>query len=137
MPIKHWPQIPTAGFRVAHPAPSRITLVVFASLVLSGVLLFAPRTTLAITCGFGTDIGGGVCRGFLTTTGSNQTFTSPSDWNNSNNTIECIGAGGSGGAVRGSTTNDATGGGGGAIDQQFQFCKPGSNDRYISYRPRR
>jgi hypothetical protein len=82
----------------------------------------------AITCGRGTDIGGGVCREFLTTTGSNQTYTSPADWNNSNNSIEIIGAGGSGAATRGSTTVVATGGGGGAYAKitSFSFATPGT-----------
>lgn len=97
--------------------------------VLVGSLLFVePKGSAAITCGFGTDIGGGVCRGFLVSpTGSNQTFTSPSDWNNSNNTIEVIGAGGSGGASQISTNGRATGGGGGAWSKitNFSFASPG------------
>ncbi len=82
----------------------------------------------AVACGFGTDIGGGVCQGFLTVTGSNQTFTSPSDWNNSNNTIECIGAGASGAATHGSTTTTATGGGAGAYSSisKLTFATPGT-----------
>lgn len=90
---------------------------------------FTPvKKVKAITCGFGTDIGGGVCRGFLTTTGSNQTFTSPADWNNSNNTIEVMGAGGSGAATNGSATTVATGGGAGAYAQitNFSFAQPGT-----------
>lgn len=89
----------------------------------------------AITCGFGAEIGtSGVCRGFLTVTGSNQTWTSPSDWDNSNNTIECIGAGGSGGAVKGSSTATATGGGGGAYSliNDFYVANPGTTQ--ITYR---
>lgn len=51
---------------------------------------------------------------FLTST-SSSTYTLPSDWNNSNNTIECIGGGGSGGASNRSTSvaSCAAGGGGG------------------------
>ncbi len=87
------------------------------------------QETKAITCGFGSEIGtSGVCRGLLTTSGSNQTWTSPADWNNSNNTIECIGAGGSGGAVLGDSTNVATGGGGGAYSliSNFTVATPGT-----------
>ena len=61
----------------------------------------------AITCGFGSDIGGGQCRGFLTTTGAG-TWSVPSDWSN-NNKIEAIGGGGG----SGTSPADATGGGGG------------------------
>jgi hypothetical protein len=91
------------------------------------------KTAQAIDCGFGTDIGGGVCRGFLTTTGSLLTWTSPADWNNDDNYIEVIGAGGSGGAVRGST-NNATGGGGGAYARidNFEITTPGTTT--ASYR---
>jgi len=83
----------------------------------------------AITCGFGAEIGTtGVCRGFLTVTGSNQTWTSPSDWNNSNNTIEAIGAGGSGGGRAKSSSEVATGGGGGAYSliSNFVIADPGT-----------
>jgi YD repeat-containing protein len=64
-------------------------------------------STQAIACGFGADIGGGQCRGYLT---SGTTFTVPSDWT-STNTIEAIGGGG--GAGKGGAGNDAAGGGGG------------------------
>lgn len=47
---------------------------------------------------------------FLTTAGSNQTYSTPSDWNNSNNSVEGIG-GGASGAVNNS---NFFGGGGGA-----------------------
>lgn len=47
-------------------------------------------------------------------TGSNQTYTVPADWNNSNNNIQVIGAGGSGGNAKPvSGTRYGTGGGGG------------------------
>lgn len=59
------------------------------------------------SCGFGTYIGNGTCRGYLTAAGA-HTWTVPSDWNSSSNTIEVIG-GGSGG-----TGGGGTGGGGGA-----------------------
>lgn len=50
---------------------------------------------------------------FLTTTGSNQTYTKPSDWNDSNNTIESIGGGASGGVANRSTATRSFGSGGG------------------------
>jgi hypothetical protein len=48
-------------------------------------------------------------------TGSNQTYNVPSDWNSANNSIECLGAGGSGGALRHANTGIRyySGGGGG------------------------
>lgn len=57
----------------------------------------------------------------------NQTYTSPADWNNSNNTVEMIGAGGSGG-VSGTGTGHATGGGGGSYVKitNFSFATPGT-----------
>lgn len=62
----------------------------------------------------------------LTTTGSNQTYTSPSDWDNNNNQIECLGGAGSGG--RTSATVHATGGGAGAYSAitNFSFASPGT-----------
>ncbi len=94
--------------------------------ILVCLTLLWPVSANAITCGFGTDIGGGVCRGFLTSpTGSNQTFTSPSDWNNASNTIEVIGGGGSGGIT---VSAHATGGGGGGYSSvtNFTFASPGT-----------
>ncbi|MFA4880865.1 MAG: hypothetical protein WC650_04565, partial [Candidatus Doudnabacteria bacterium] len=69
------------------------------------------QKTYAFTCaaaGF-TDIGGGVCRGFITTTGAG-TFTIPSDWTDTNK-IEVIGGGGAGGLQ---AADASAGGGGGA-----------------------
>lgn len=67
---------------------------------------------------------------FLTTpTGSNQTYTSAADWNNSNNSIETLGAGASGGAAWNASSNrTATGGGGGAWNKisNFTFAVPGT-----------
>lgn len=66
---------------------------------------------------------------FITTpAGSLQTSTSPVDWNNSNNSVECVGPGGSGGAQNGATTLETTGGGGGAYSKitNFTFAAPGS-----------
>lgn len=67
-----------------------------------------------------------VTQTILTTTGSNQTYTSPSDWNNSNNQIECLGGGGSG-ALTG-LADPATGGGAGAYSAitNFIFAVPGT-----------
>lgn len=63
----------------------------------------------------------------LTTTGSNQTYTSPTDWNNGNNQIECLGGAGSG-ARTASAAGHATGGGGGAYSliSNFSFASPGT-----------
>lgn len=62
----------------------------------------------------------------LTTTGSNLTYTSPSDWLNASNSIECIGGAGSGGL--GFSTAHGTGGGGGAYSKitNFSFATPGT-----------
>lgn len=61
---------------------------------------------------------------FLTTTGSNQTYTSPGDWNNANNTVELLGGGASGG----SGINHSSGGGGGSYSKisNFSFATPGT-----------
>lgn len=63
-------------------------------------------------------------------TGSNQTYTSPTDWVNGNNSIQTLGAGGSGGCAE--TGSDliriAAGGGGGAWNKivNFAFATPGT-----------
>lgn len=60
-------------------------------------------------------------------TGSNQTFTSPVDWNNGNNSVECIGGGGGGkGGQQGSGAG--AGGGAGAYSKilNFTFAVPGT-----------
>lgn len=65
---------------------------------------------------------------FLTTTGG-ATYTSPSDWNNSDNFIEGIGGAGSGGAACGNNSNShSTGGGGGEYRKiaNFTFATPGT-----------
>lgn len=61
---------------------------------------------------------------FLT---SGTSWSTPGDWNNSDNSIECIGAGGNGAA--GATTNSSGGGGGGAYAKITNVTLSGS----ISY----
>jgi len=61
--------------------------------------------------------------------GSNQTYTSPSDWDNSANSIECVGGGGSGGAYSGgNVAGSASGGGAGCYGKitNFTFATPGT-----------
>src|SRR5262245_37489062 len=62
-------------------------------------------------------------------TGSNQTLNKPSDWNNSSNQIELVGAGG-GGASCNRTGNVATGGGGGEFGTTTQFNFSGASITY-------
>lgn len=69
---------------------------------------------------------------FLSTpTGSNQTYTFPIDWSY-NNTVEVLGAGGSGGAYYGSSgvTGSCCGGGGGAYSKLTGAPKSGSTTTY-------
>lgn len=66
---------------------------------------------------------------FLTTpTGSNQTYTSAVDWNNSNNQVETIASGGSGAARQAPGNAHATGAGAGAWNKilNFTFATPGT-----------
>ncbi len=60
-------------------------------------------------------------------TGSNQTYTSDPTWNNSNNTVDCIGGGGGGGAAFNSDSVNGGGGGGGGHSRNtnFVFAAPG------------
>jgi len=51
-------------------------------------------------------------RVIVLTTDSDPTWTVPADWNNANNTVECIGAGGGGAAGQTGVTFGAGGGGG-------------------------
>jgi len=64
---------------------------------------------------------------FLTTTASSP-VTSASDWNNSNNTVECIGGGASGPGSRAASNVHAGGGGGGSYSKitNFSFAVPGT-----------
>lgn len=64
---------------------------------------------------------------FLTSpTGSNQTWNSPADWNNSDNSIEGIGGGGNGRSL--AIVGHATGGGGGQYAKitNFSVATPGT-----------
>src|SRR3989344_6435759 len=100
-------------FKKAHVALKKLlpslSVVAFV-LAVSSAWLFVPQTAHAITCGFGSDIGGGECRGFITTTGDSS-WTVPDDWNDDDNTVEVIGGGGGGGTSDGA---GRAGGGGGA-----------------------
>lgn len=58
---------------------------------------------------------------YTSPTGSNQTWTAPSDWNTGSNSIEGIGGGGSGGVRFGSVNIGCTGGGGGAYSKIINF----------------
>ncbi len=100
-------------------APHR-TFVIILALVAS-----VPSVTFGITCGFGQDIGGGQCRGYLT---SGSSWTVPADWSSANNTIDAIGGGGgmSGGGMGGISAG-GMGGGGGAFARKANLALvPGS-----------
>lgn len=66
---------------------------------------------------------------YTSPTGSNQTYNKPSDWNDTSNSIECIGAGASG-AITQITNNNNTGGGGGAYSKITNFSFTGSSATY-------
>ncbi len=94
----------------------KILSCILAVLLTLPLTLSFPGFAYATTCGAGsnitfTDIGGGRCRGFITTTGA-TTWTVPSDWNSANNKIEAIGGGG-GGAGSANDGSKSLGGGGG------------------------
>jgi hypothetical protein len=77
----------------------------------------------ALACDFGTQIAGGLCRGYLI---SGSSFTVPQDWT-STNTIEAIGAGGGGGV----SGTHGGGGGGGAYSAITNYAlTPGANVTY-------
>lgn len=57
---------------------------------------------------------------FLSTTGSNQTYTKPADWNNADNIIECLGGGASG------YTNLGNGGAGGGYTKLTNITLAGN-----------
>lgn len=80
----------------------------------------APGVAFGATCGFGSAIGGGQCRGYLT---SGSSWSVPADWNNANNTIDAIGGGGG--------MSGADGGGGGAFARKANITlTPGSAVSY-------
>ncbi|MGD0184009.1 MAG: fibronectin type III domain-containing protein [Roseiarcus sp.] len=90
---------------------ARNVLLTLASLLFP-VILFFGNVAYATTCDFGTSIGGGQCRGYLT---SGTTWTVPADWNSVSNTIEALGSGGiDGSSGPGNPYDDGTGGIGGA-----------------------
>src|SRR3990167_5789290 len=101
-------------------AKIQTTLLVVAVVVATSVS-FYPETAHAITCGFGSDIGGGECRGFIT---SGTTFAVPSDWNSNSNTVETIGGGGSGNNV--SNGQGGAGGGGGGYSKKTNVTVSGT-----------
>lgn len=107
----------------------KLTVYILALFICSGIAGALPQTAFAATCtGDGGTLSSGTCTIILTSpTGSNQTFTSPSDWSNGANTIEVIGAGASGGAYAKASTATASGGGGGAYSKisNFSFASPG------------
>ena len=93
------------------PAITVLTLAI-AVLLVAGT--YMPHAEAAVTtkqCGFGSPIAGGKCRGYLTST-TTTSWAVPFDWS-SNNTIECIGAGGNG-TTGASFSLAANGGAGGA-----------------------
>ncbi len=93
------------------------------ALIAIGLVLIPFAPVRAITCGFGSDIGGGVCRGFLTSTAGGLSFTVPADWNSANNTIEVIGGGAGGGSTNA--------GGGGAYSKVTNVSyTPASSKNY-------
>lgn len=64
-------------------------------------------------------------------TGSNQTYNKPTDWNDNNNKIECMAAGGSGSCIQTTTTTyRVSGGGGGAYSSITNFAFTGSSATY-------
>ena len=63
----------------------------------------------------------------VTPTGSLTTFPFPADYNSSNNSIECIGAGGSGGVSRSSSTRGGLGGGGGGYSKALNVSSGGAS----------
>ena len=67
----------------------------------------------------------------LTTTGTANTYTVPTDWNSSSNTIRCIGGGASGGVRRGTLPKLATGGGAGGYGSTTNMSlTPGGSATY-------
>ena len=86
-------------------------MIVAISFALGQLLCFIP--SFAYACGFGSSISGGLCRGYLTST-TTASWTVPSDWNSSNNSIECVGPGGNGTVGTGAVSPyDSAGGQGG------------------------
>src|SRR5688572_23590626 len=78
---------------------------ILAVLLIVGLTLYTTTSTKVVRASSGTKTI------FLTTTGVNQSWVVPADFNINNNIIECIGAGGDGGTA---VLNVSSGGGGGA-----------------------
>jgi peptidoglycan hydrolase-like protein with peptidoglycan-binding domain len=83
-----------------------------------------PSATPA-ACDFGTPIGNGECRGFLT---SGTSWTVPLDWNSANNDIEALGAGG--GGTNSNGIGNGGGGGGGYGRAEDVSLTPGATVAY-------
>lgn len=68
------------------------------------------------------------------TTASSSPYTSDATWNNSSNTVECVGSGGSGGLNRGDGKGRCAGGGAGAYSAitNFSFATPGTTTAQFS-----
>ncbi|HUO50311.1 MAG TPA: fibronectin type III domain-containing protein [Candidatus Paceibacterota bacterium] len=94
------------------------------------ILFYKTQSAYAITCGTGSNVTftvvGSQCRAVIT---SGSSFTVPSDWSNSNNTIEVIGGGG-GGKTSAYATGGGPGGGGGAYAKVSNVSLSGT----ITYR---
>src|SRR5450631_1057904 len=88
-----------------------LSIVLMLVLTFSTTLSFPVNVSASTVCGSGSDIGSGLCRVYLTATAS-STWTVPTDWTSSKNTIEAIGGGGGGGW-------DASGAGGGGEYRKF------------------
>lgn len=95
----------------------KIPLLVLLALCASAALFAVPQKALAISCGTGSNIAfsvvGSRCQGFITATGQ-STFTVPSNWNSSNNSVAVIGGGAGGAAGCSFGAGAVIGGGAGA-----------------------
>jgi len=96
-------------------------------LVIVGTFAIAAPHAYATTCDFGSSIGGGQCRGYLT---SGVDWTVPLDWNSANNTIEVIGGGGAGQEANNTANEGTPGGGGGYSEISNASLTPGSTVIY-------
>lgn len=112
-----------------------LLVVIFSLTIAYGIvasLLFIPQSATATVCGTGsnvtfTDIGGGQCRAFIT---SGTSFTVPSDWSNTSNSIEVIGGGGGGSGGNAGNTGSGSGGGGAYSKISNLSLTPGASITY-------